>query len=861
MRSKKLFTNKYLFLFSIVFVLLLFLYPIPYTLPPVSADVCLTEGAANARANGLVSTRKITGKFGVNLLNGGNPICSVDTSTSFVGLEIPTYAEVWSTYYDQAKTNTDVTKLNQITGNANQGNFTFTNSSVGYVTGNLTLGGNPGGAQTGVVFVDGNTDINNNITYGSGSGSIGLVLIVQGNVNIHQSVTRVDAVIISSGVICTAYDGAQCPGSTSTCGGAACSQLLINGSLISLDETEPVAFRRTLGANDSTQPAEKIIAQPKFLVILRHIVARSLQKWTEVTGNSEIYVGCNTFNGAGNQTVCAQAGCQWDISTSTCSADTTAPTTVTLSTPTVFSDTRLDLSWTASTDAVGVTGYDILRCTGGGCNPTTLPIATVAFGTNSYSNTGLTGNTTYRYIIKAKDAAGNFSLSNIATQTTSATPDTTAPTAPGSLVATPVSTNQINLSWNASTDNVAVTGYDILRCVSGQSGLVSYWKMDETSGTTVADSITTNNNPGTATNGPLANQAGKIGTAWRFDNIDDFVNVGSPASTDNLPQITVSAWIYPTGEGEGLGGSIIRKTASTTGSNGWRLNIDGNALTNALVFNVDDGGTDIDRATTNNAIALNQWNHVVATWDGTSLGSGIHIYVNGTEATYQRTLNGGTKTTDAASNLVIGGRDDGGVTFDGTIDEVGLWNKVLTPSEVTALNNGTNGLSYGSNCVHSAIFASDGASPYNNTGLTASTSYNYIVKAKDAAGNISPSSNTATATTQSDFNYSLSNNSNITVGTTGASFNNITATLVAGTTQSVTLSITPVAGVAWGWGSNPVNPTSILSLTATTTGAASGNYPITVTGTSTGGVIRTTAFTLKITNFPVSGAVACRKNW
>ena len=222
MRSKKLFTNKYLFLFSIVFVLLLFLYPIPYTLPPVSADVCLTEGAANARANGLVSTRKITGKFGVNLLNGGNPICSVDTSTSFVGLEIPTYAELWSTYYDQAKTNTNVTKLNQITGNANQGNFTFTNSSVGYVTGNLTLGGNPGGAQTGVVFVDGNTDINNNITYGSGSGSIGLVLIVQGNVNIHQSVTRVDAVIISSGVICTAYDGEQCPGSTSTCGGAAC---------------------------------------------------------------------------------------------------------------------------------------------------------------------------------------------------------------------------------------------------------------------------------------------------------------------------------------------------------------------------------------------------------------------------------------------------------------------------------------------------------------------------------------------------------------------------------------------------------------------------------------------------------------
>ena len=75
------------------------------------------------------------------------------------------------------------------------------------------------------------------------------------------------------------------------------------------------------------------------------------------------------------------------------------------------------------------------------------------------------GSTTYRYRVRATDAASNLSgYSNIATATTPAAPDTQAPTAPSGLTATATSPTPVNLAWTASTDNVGVTNYLIERC-------------------------------------------------------------------------------------------------------------------------------------------------------------------------------------------------------------------------------------------------------------------------------------------------------------------------------------------------------------------------------------------------------------
>jgi chitodextrinase len=142
--------------------------------------------------------------------------------------------------------------------------------------------------------------------------------------------------------------------------------------------------------------------------------------------------------------------------------DTTPPTAPTNLAATAASSSQINLSWTASTDNVGVTGYKVERCQGAGCS-NFAQIAAPA--STTFSDTGLTASTSYSYRVRSTDAAGNLSsYSGTATASTPAAPDTTPPTAPTNLAVTATSTTQINLSWTASTDNVGVTGYKVERC-------------------------------------------------------------------------------------------------------------------------------------------------------------------------------------------------------------------------------------------------------------------------------------------------------------------------------------------------------------------------------------------------------------
>ena len=142
--------------------------------------------------------------------------------------------------------------------------------------------------------------------------------------------------------------------------------------------------------------------------------------------------------------------------------DTTRPTAPTGLTATAVGPTGINVGWTASTDNVGVTGYRVERCQGGGCTN----FAQIATPTaTTYGDTGLAPSTTYRYRVRAVDAAGN--LSTYSTAATTATPavlDTTPPTDPTGLTATAAGSSQVGLSWTASSDNVGVAGYRVERC-------------------------------------------------------------------------------------------------------------------------------------------------------------------------------------------------------------------------------------------------------------------------------------------------------------------------------------------------------------------------------------------------------------
>ncbi|WP_281324451.1 M4 family metallopeptidase [Flavobacterium sp. IMCC34518] len=131
--------------------------------------------------------------------------------------------------------------------------------------------------------------------------------------------------------------------------------------------------------------------------------------------------------------------------------DNTPPTAPTALTATAVTDVSTVLSWTAATDNIAVTGYNVY-------NGATL-ITTVTGST--FTVTGLSASTAYTFTVKAKDAAGNLSdASNDATITTLAT-DATPPTAPSALAASGTTASSTNLSWSSSTDNVAVTGYNV----------------------------------------------------------------------------------------------------------------------------------------------------------------------------------------------------------------------------------------------------------------------------------------------------------------------------------------------------------------------------------------------------------------
>ena len=176
------------------------------------------------------------------------------------------------------------------------------------------------------------------------------------------------------------------------------------------------------------------------------------------------------------------------------SNDTSSPTAPTNLTATAASSSQVNLSWTAATDNVGVTGYRVTR--------NGSMIATIT-GT-TYSDTGLAPQTTYTYSVAAFDAAGNISAASApASATTPAGPPPPPPP---------------------------------------PSGLVAAYRFGEAVGTTAADA-SGNGNAGTLVNGPAWITAGKYGGAINFDGANDYVRAADSASLDLGRTGTVEAWV------------------------------------------------------------------------------------------------------------------------------------------------------------------------------------------------------------------------------------------------------------------------------------------------------------------------------
>ena len=407
--------------------------------------------------------------------------------------------------------------------------------------------------------------------------------------------------------------------------------------------------------------------------------------------------------------------------------DTTPPSAPGTLTANAISSAEVDLSWGASTDNVGVTGYVVQRCAGSGCTN----FAQVATPTGTtYKDTSVSGSTAYSYRVRATDAAGNLSAySNTATATTPAAP----------------------------------------------SGLVAAYAFNEGSGTSVTDAS------GNGHNGTVANAtwstSGKYGAALQFNGSSTLVTIADAASLHLTTGMTLEAWVDPSTV-NGNWRDVIYK-----GNDNFYLE-----ATSSNASHPDAGliaGGSYADAFGTSALTANAWSFLTATYDGSTL----RLYVNGTQVA--STAHTGAIST-STNPLQIGGDSIYGQYFAGLIDNVRVYNVALTAAQIqtdqttavtsqgpsdttppsapgtltaTAVSSSEIDLSWGaatdnvgvsgyyiercagSGCTNFAQIATATGTSFDDTSVSASTTYSYRVRATDAAGNNGPYSNTAGATT------------------------------------------------------------------------------------------------------------------
>lgn len=201
-------------------------------------------------------------------------------------------------------------------------------------------------------------------------------------------------------------------------------------------------------------------------------------------------------------------------------------------------------------------------------------------------------------------------------------------------------------------------------------GLVGWWTFDEGSGDVAADS-SGNGNDGTL-NGPVEWVAeGKIGGAMAFTGPYNFVLIPDAPSLNPTDAITIAAWINPSWTGNNR---ILQK--STEGSdNQYRLLKEGGN-------NIRVHFPPIPRFEATGSIPpMGEWTHLVATYDGSS----VKVYFNG--AVVAETAASG-KMTVSDGPLFIGNKHStapAGDEFNGMMDDVRIYNRALSASEIIAL--------------------------------------------------------------------------------------------------------------------------------------------------------------------------------
>jgi hypothetical protein len=207
-------------------------------------------------------------------------------------------------------------------------------------------------------------------------------------------------------------------------------------------------------------------------------------------------------------------------------------------------------------------------------------------------------------------------------------------------------------------------------------GLVAAYAFDEGSGTTANDA--SGHLLSGAIQGASWTTLGKYGHALSFDGTSSYVDLGNPAPLQITGSMTWSAWIYAAGYTID-DGVIIAKSDNASG---WQFKTSRDTGSRTFGVAVSPGATGHTQRYSTTVWSLDRWYYVAAVYNATT--QALDIYVNG--VLDNGTLVGTVPASqyDAAVNVTIGQRAGTKNNFNGLIDEVRIYDRPLTPSEIQA---------------------------------------------------------------------------------------------------------------------------------------------------------------------------------
>jgi hypothetical protein len=303
------------------------------------------------------------------------------------------------------------------------------------------------------------------------------------------------------------------------------------------------------------------------------------------------------------------------------------------------------------------------------------------------------------------------------------------------------------------------------------NGLVGWWPFNGN-----ANDESGNGNNGVLIAPVLANDRFlNANSAYTFDGIDDYIDAGTSPNLYFSSGVSISAWVNTNNVGYKIAEKqqdsppylIYQYFIHGTGQVGVGLRID--ASNSAYTFS-------------NELISLNQWSHVVFSWQKDINGGLCRIYINGQEATYstQTPLNGDIAILSSLSTKF--GADIYPPLLeapDGILDDIGIWNRALTDCEIQNLYTSTNPTNLTSQTACNS-YTWNGTT-YNSSGVYTGTTTNCVTESLDLT--ITPSStNTSTISACDSYLWNGTNYSESGV---------YTGTTTDCVTQSLNLTITP----------------------------------------------------------------------